>query len=117
MIQARFTGNDGHACAAAYRAAAAVALRVPQNTKVPNTVEVTKTRGSSALVSASGTIPYVITVANTGQWDMTGFEVVDQIETDAEGSLLVEPTPPAYTFALSGSGAPANEPRPVHVRG
>lgn len=76
----------------------------------PNTVEVTKTRGSSALVSASGTIPYVITVANTGQWDMTGFEVVDQIETDAEGSLLVEPTPPAYTFALSGSGAPADDP-------
>lgn len=76
----------------------------------PNTVEVTKTRGSSALVSASGTIPYVITVANTGQWDMTGFEVVDQIETDAEGSLLVEPTPPAYTFALSGSGAPTEDP-------
>ncbi|WP_394194551.1 DUF5979 domain-containing protein [Microbacterium foliorum] len=76
----------------------------------PNTVEVTKTRGSSALVSASGTIPYVITVANTGQWDMTGFEVVDQIETDAEGSLLVEPTPPAYAFALSGSGAPTEDP-------
>lgn len=76
----------------------------------PNTVEVTKTRGSSALVSASGTIPYVITVANTGQWDMTGFEVVDQIETDAEGSLLVEPSPPGYSFLLSGPGAPTEDP-------
>ena len=76
----------------------------------PNAVEVTKTRGSSSLVSANGTIPYVITVTNTGQWNMTGFTVVDQVETDAEGSLLVEPDPPAYTFALSGTGAPSGDP-------
>jgi len=76
----------------------------------PNTVEVTKTRGSSALISPSGAIPYVITVTNTGQWNMTGFHVVDQVETDAEGSLLVEPDPPAYTFALSGAGAPTGDP-------
>ena len=76
----------------------------------PNSVEVTKTRGSSTLVSPSGTIPYVITVTNTGQWNMTGFTMVDQVETDAEGSLLVEPDPPAYTFALSGTGAPSGDP-------
>ncbi|MFB8189409.1 DUF5979 domain-containing protein [Microbacterium sp. NPDC055988] len=76
----------------------------------PNEVEVTKTRGASSLISASGTIPYRITVTNTGEWDMTGFEVTDQVETDAEGSLLVEPTPPAYVFTLSGSGAPADDP-------
>lgn len=75
-----------------------------------NAVEVTKTRGSSALVSAGGTIPYIITVTNTGQWDMTGFEVVDQVETDAEGSLLVEPDPANYRFALSGDGAPSGDP-------
>ncbi|WP_162564406.1 MULTISPECIES: DUF5979 domain-containing protein [Microbacterium] len=76
----------------------------------PNAVEVTKTRGGSALVGQTAPIPYVITVTNTGEWDMTGFEVVDQIETDAEGSLLVEPDPTAYTFALSGPGAPTGDP-------
>ncbi|UJP11221.1 DUF5979 domain-containing protein [Microbacterium sp. KUDC0406] len=76
----------------------------------PNAVKVTKTRGSSALVSQSGTIPYVITVTNDGEWNMTGFHVVDQVQTDAEGSLLVEPDPPAYAFALSGTGAPSGDP-------
>ncbi|WP_349425756.1 DUF5979 domain-containing protein [Microbacterium sp. LWS13-1.2] len=76
----------------------------------PNAVSVTKTRGSSSLIGAGGTIPYVITVANTGQWNMTGLTVVDQVETDAEGSLLVEPDPTAYTFALSGTGAPSEDP-------
>ncbi|NLP84926.1 hypothetical protein HF576_13825 [Microbacterium sp. CFH 90308] len=74
----------------------------------PNAVRITKTRGSSTLISPSGTIPYIIVVQNSGQWDMTGFHVVDQVETDAEGSLLVEPDPTAYTFALSGPGAPAD---------
>jgi len=86
---------------------------VPTSTIVrhrPNSVEVTKTRGSSALISQSATIPYVITVTNTGQWNMTGFTIVDQVETDAEGSLLVEPDPPAYTFALSGSGGQTGDP-------
>ncbi|UNK69446.1 DUF5979 domain-containing protein [Microbacterium sp. H1-D42] len=76
----------------------------------PNAVKITKTRGASALVSPSGTIPYVITVTNTGQWDMTGFHLVDQVETDANGSLLVEPDPTAYTFTLTGSGAPTGDP-------
>ncbi|MFE6994981.1 DUF5979 domain-containing protein [Microbacterium sp. NPDC057659] len=76
----------------------------------PNSVKITKTRGSSALVSPSGTIPYIVTVTNTGQWDMTGFHLVDQVQTDANGSLLVEPDPPAYTFTLTGSGAPSGDP-------
>lgn len=76
----------------------------------PNSVSITKTRGSSTLVSAPGPIPYVITVTNTGQWNMTGFTLVDQVATDAEGSLLVEPNPTAYTFALSGSGGQTGDP-------
>jgi len=76
----------------------------------PNSVKVTKTRGSSALIGQAATIPYVITVTNTGQWNMTGFTIVDQVATDANGSLLVEPTPPAYTFALSGSGGQTGDP-------
>ncbi|MGF2948206.1 DUF5979 domain-containing protein [Microbacterium alcoholitolerans] len=76
----------------------------------PNAVEITKTRGSSSLVSPSGTIPYVITVTNTGEWDMTGFHLVDQVETDENGSLLVEPDPPAYAFTLTGEGAPTGDP-------
>ncbi|WP_203580891.1 DUF5979 domain-containing protein [Microbacterium hibisci] len=76
----------------------------------PNEVRVTKTRGSSTLISAAGLIPYVITVTNTGEWDMTGLHVVDQVETDAEGSLLVEPATPAYSFTLSGPGAPSGDP-------
>lgn len=76
----------------------------------PNSVTVTKTRGTSALLSPSSTIPYVITVTNTGQWDMNGFTIVDQVDTDADGSLLVEPDPTAYTFALSGSGGQTGDP-------
>ncbi|MFC4139174.1 MULTISPECIES: DUF5979 domain-containing protein [unclassified Microbacterium] len=76
----------------------------------PNAVKITKTRGSSTLISPTGTIPYVITVTNTGQWDMTGFHLVDQVQTDANGSLLVEPDPPAYTFTLTGDGAPSGDP-------
>ena len=76
----------------------------------PNTVAVSKTRGSSSLISSSGTVPYTIVVTNTGQWDMTGFQVVDQVETDAAGSLLIEPDPTAYSFQLSGPGAPTGDP-------
>ncbi|MFD4957966.1 DUF5979 domain-containing protein [Microbacterium sp. NPDC058389] len=76
----------------------------------PNSVKVTKTRGTSQLISQSATIPYVITVTNTGQWNMTGFTIVDQVATDANGSLLVEPDPTAYTFALSGSGGQTGDP-------
>ncbi|MBW9092543.1 hypothetical protein JNB62_02465 [Microbacterium jejuense] len=75
-----------------------------------NAVSVTKTRGSSQLIAQSANIPYVITATNTGQWNMTGFTIVDQVATDANGSLLVEPDPPAYRFALSGTGAPTGDP-------
>ncbi|TQM24495.1 hypothetical protein FB391_3011 [Microbacterium kyungheense] len=76
----------------------------------PNSVKVTKTRGTAALIGQTATIPYVITATNTGQWNMTGFTIVDQVATDANGSLLVEPTPPAYTFELSGSGGQTGDP-------
>src|SRR5690606_8577052 len=66
----------------------------------------TKTRGSSPLVNPAGNINYVMTIANTGQWDMTGFEVVDQIGVIDGASPLVEPDPAAYTFSVSGAGAP-----------
>lgn len=38
----------------------------------------------------ASTIPYAMTVTNTGQWAMTGLELTDQITTDASGSLLVD---------------------------
>ncbi|MFK4836538.1 DUF5979 domain-containing protein [Microbacterium sp. ZW T2_14] len=76
----------------------------------PNSVRVTKTRGSSALISQNGTIPYIIRAVNTGQWNMTGFTIVDQVATDAQGSLLIEPDPTAYRFALTGTGAPSGNP-------
>ncbi|GAA5201031.1 DUF5979 domain-containing protein [Microbacterium jejuense] len=75
-----------------------------------NKVQITKTRGSSQFVSAPGPIQYVIKVTNTGDWNMTGFTLVDQIDTDDEGSLLVEPTPPSYVFTLTGDGAPSEDP-------
>ncbi|WP_336653330.1 MULTISPECIES: DUF5979 domain-containing protein [unclassified Leucobacter] len=76
-------------------------------THLTNAIRVTKTRGTNPLVSPSATIPYVITVANTGQWDMTGFRVSDRIGLIDGRSPLVEPTPAAYDFAVSGPGAPS----------
>ncbi|KQM80906.1 hypothetical protein ASE68_17950 [Agromyces sp. Leaf222] len=37
----------------------------------------------------ASTIPYTMTITNTGQWAMTGLELTDQVATDASGSLLV----------------------------
>ncbi|MBD3941165.1 hypothetical protein IF188_05565 [Microbacterium sp. NEAU-LLC] len=105
-VQATSTGQFGEQ-------SFTVSKTAPDSTIVlhrPNSVQITKTRGSSQFVSAPGPIQYVIKVTNTGSWNMTGFTLVDQIETDAQGSLLVEPTPPSYTFALSGDGAPSTDP-------
>ncbi|MET4159993.1 DUF5979 domain-containing protein [Agromyces sp. PvR057] len=38
----------------------------------------------------ASTIPYTMTITNTGQWAMTGLEFTDQVATDASGSLLVD---------------------------
>ncbi|WP_197061088.1 DUF5979 domain-containing protein [Microbacterium mangrovi] len=68
-----------------------------------NSIKVTKTRGSAGLLDANGSIPYVFTVKNTGQWDMTGLTVTDQITPLVDGqSPVIEPTPAAYTFTLTG---------------
>ncbi|HWL02793.1 MAG TPA: DUF5979 domain-containing protein [Microbacteriaceae bacterium] len=61
-------------------------------------------------VSPGTTIPFQIEVANTGDWDMTGLEIVDTIETDGSGARLVIPTtvpgdPAIFTYQLrNGSG-------------
>lgn len=72
-----------------------------------NAIKVTKTRGSTPTVPSQSLIPYVMVVENTGQWDMTGFEVVDQITPVDGSSPLVEPDPARYTFSVTGTGAPS----------
>ncbi|MGI9823600.1 DUF5979 domain-containing protein [Agromyces sp. Marseille-Q5079] len=37
----------------------------------------------------ASTIPYSMTITNTGEWQMTGLELTDQVATDASGSLLI----------------------------
>lgn len=72
-----------------------------------NSIKVTKTRGSTSTVNPAGPVNFIMTVQNTGKWDMTGFKVTDQIGLIDGSSPLVEPLPPAYTFAITGAGAPA----------
>ena len=72
-----------------------------------NAVAVTKTRGSQPTVDASGNVNYKISVENLGTWDMTGFHVVDQITPVDGSSPLVEPSPAAYSFKVTGDGAPS----------
>lgn len=74
---------------------------------VPNAIKVTKTRGTTNTVNPAGPINFIMTVENTGRWDMTGFKVTDQIGLIDGSSPLVEPMPRGYTFAITGAGAPA----------
>ncbi|MGW9168181.1 DUF5979 domain-containing protein [Agromyces sp. NPDC055658] len=76
-----------------------------------NGIGVVKTPGNGSDGSASqqfppsGTIPYKMTVTNTGQWPITGLELTDQVATDAGGSLLV-PSPtvtPTFGFTLTAA--------------
>lgn len=80
-----------------------------------NTIRVTKVHGNEHgtppnRFNPGETIPYAITVTNTGRWTMTDMTFEDQIGLDEDGvSLLVEPpvddenpTSP-YTFLLNGS--------------
>lgn len=83
-------------------------------THVSNGVSVTKVHGREAEGATQDTfypgeeIPYSITVENTGDWPITGLTVTDQVETDAEGPMLVEPTRdfddtrPIYTATHNG---------------
>ncbi|MGH1564113.1 DUF5979 domain-containing protein [Mumia sp. DW29H23] len=81
---------------------------------LPNEIRVTKAPGNGSDTDPPSyvpaqSIPYVLLFQNTGQWPMTGLELSDQIATDAQGSLLVEPRDasgepvPAYSFTLVGA--------------
>ena len=68
----------------------------------PNRIRVEKTPGNASTppqYTPNGTVPYVLRVTNTGQWPMTGFEVVDQI---GQGRIHMTP-PPAM---VSGARVP-----------
>lgn len=75
-----------------------------------NGISVTKTPGNPDAppeFSPGQPIPYQVSFTNTGQWPITGLELTDQIQTDADGSLLVEPRDsdgspaPEYVFTLT----------------
>ena len=78
-------------------------------THLVNRIRVTKTPTGS--FSASAEIPYQITITNEGDWPMTGLVLTDQVQTDGEGGMLVEPerdvdsTDPIYTFTWTHGGA------------
>ncbi len=84
-------------------------------THVNNGISVTKVHGREASSTNRDTfapgveIPYSITVRNTGSWPITGLTLVDQVETDANGPMLVEPvrdfddTTPIYTATRNGT--------------
>ncbi|GAA1828570.1 DUF5979 domain-containing protein [Agromyces salentinus] len=60
-----------------------------------NAISVVKSPGNGSGGSLAqqfppaSTIPYSMTITNTGAWAMTGLELTDQVATDASGSLLV----------------------------
>ncbi|GAA1507979.1 hypothetical protein BJ978_001281 [Agromyces terreus] len=77
----------------------------------PNAISVEKSPGNGQDGAAAqqfppnAEIPYVMTVTNTGQWDMTGLELSDTVASDGDGSYLV-PVPgvdPVFEFALTDS--------------
>ncbi|BDV29402.1 DUF5979 domain-containing protein [Microbacterium terricola] len=84
-------------------------------THVANSVSVSKVHGREAAGTNQDTfypgeeIPYEITVVNTGDWPITGLTVTDQVETDGDGPMLVEPAravdddTPIYTGTLDGT--------------
>ena len=64
--------------------------------------------GSAQQFPPTATIPYVITITNTGAWKMTGLALTDQIGTNANGSLLLAPvsgTNPFTFVRTSATGA------------
>lgn len=78
-----------------------------------NKIKVEKAPGNGAggegsqQYSPDSSIPYVMTITNTGDWKITGLELSDQIATDAEGALLVpmRGADPVFSFAFSGASA------------
>ncbi|GAA1959266.1 DUF5979 domain-containing protein [Agromyces allii] len=85
----------------------------------PNAISVAKSPGNgqdgadSQQFPPAAEIPYVMTITNTGDWQMTGLELTDTIASDASGSFLV-PVPgadPVFEFALTdadGNTLPAD---------
>ncbi|UYM03378.1 DUF5979 domain-containing protein [Solicola gregarius] len=75
-----------------------------------NEVSITKAPGNGNGEPPSylpdSNIPYEFTVENTGTWPQTGVTITDQIQTNDNGSMLVEPRDsdgdpaPDYTFTL-----------------
>ncbi|MFH7322882.1 DUF5979 domain-containing protein [Aeromicrobium sp. JJY06] len=88
----------------------------------PNRIRVEKTPGNATTppqYTPNGTVPYVLRVTNTGQWPMTGFEVVDQIEL-VDGEVPVrEPDPTGYAFTLTTTNPsnPVPSPTPSFAAG
>ena len=81
-----------------------------------NAIKVEKSPGNTTrppTFAPSGTIPYVLTITNTGAWDMTGFEVVDQFDLVDGASPVAEPDPTGYAFALTSSNAAKPVPSPA----
>lgn len=84
-------------------------------THVRNGISISKVHGREASSTNRDTfapgaeIPYKITARNTGRWAITGLTLVDQVEIDANGPLLVEPvrdfddTTPIYSATLNGT--------------
>ncbi|MDZ8201353.1 DUF5979 domain-containing protein [Microbacterium sp. SSW1-59] len=83
-------------------------------THVENGVSVTKVHGRENATTNQDTfypgeqIPYAITVVNTGDWPIEGFTLVDQVQTDNAGAMLVEmpreydDDTPIYTGSVDG---------------
>lgn len=113
VVQADATGswpNDGQPWEATATDDATTTL-----THVENGISVTKVHGRENVSTNQDTfypgeeIPYTIRIVNTGDWPITGLTLVDQVQTDAEGPLLVEPPRdfdddrPIYTATLNGT--------------
>ncbi len=87
-------------------------------THVRNGISISKVHGRETSSTNRDTfapgaeIPYRISVRNTGQWRITGLALVDQVETDANGPMLVEPArdfddaTPIYSATLNGTAFP-----------
>lgn len=87
-------------------------------THVSNGISVSKVHGRENASTNRDTfapgseIPYRISIRNTGGWPITGLTVVDTVESDASGPMLVEPArdfddpAPIYSATLNGTALP-----------
>ncbi|MCL3838227.1 DUF5979 domain-containing protein [Aeromicrobium duanguangcaii] len=107
--QAQFGAHQSFTATQSYSASTLVRHRA-------NAIKVEKAPGNTTrppTYAPSGTIPYVLTITNTGDWDMTGFTVVDQFDLVGGASPVKAPTPAAYTFSLTSSNAAKPVPSPA----